>query len=74
MTSAEQAQRNNAVRFVSRLRQSATRHRRKADAQDCAAGDRTRHAKPWHSWRAAGQRHAADADDQRADDLSNKSE
>jgi len=74
MISAERAQRDNAVRFLARLRKSATRHRNIADAQDRAAGDRTRHAKPWHSWRADGQRRAADADDPRADDLSKKLE
>jgi len=74
MASAEQAQRSNAARFVSMLRQSAARHRNTADAQERAARDHTRRAKPWHSWRAAGQRHAADADDERADYLSRKLE
>lgn len=74
MASAEQAQRANAARFVSRLRRSAARHRIKADAQERAAHDRTRRGRPWHSWRAAGQRRAADADDERARYLSNNHE
>jgi len=69
MTGAIQAQRNNAVRFISRLRKSATRHRSTADAQDRAARDSSARVTSWHSWRAAGQRRAADADDECADHL-----
>jgi len=74
MASAAQAQRTSAARFVSRLRRSAARHRNKADAQERAARDRTRRSRPWHSWRAAGQRRAADADDERATYLSQNHE
>lgn len=71
MASAEQAQRANATRFVIRLRRSAARHRNRAEVQEQASRDRTRRSWPWHSWRAAGQRRAADADDERAKYLSN---
>lgn len=70
MTSADQAQRKNALRVITRLRRSAAAHRSSADVQDAAAADRTRHARPWHAWRASGQRDAAEADDQRAERLS----